>query len=100
MELQHRITAERIKIETLTSYDFLLHIEESDEDVSLELHLPADVADLFPSVSDNIRIAEETAVFLLDRQRAYHLPADLDLDDIVAAYDDFITTVGARLNDA
>jgi hypothetical protein len=98
MELQPRLTAEQIKIETVTPHDYLIHVDESDETVSIRLHLTEDVTGLFPSATDNTRIAEATIMFLLDHQRAYHLPADVDLDDIVAAYDDFIEAVSARLS--
>lgn len=97
MELHPRVPAEQIKVETLTPQDYLIHVEESDESVSIGLHLPENFGDLFPSSSGE-QIAEATIVFLLDRQRAYHLPADIDLDDIEAAYDDFAEIVKGFLS--
>ena len=49
------------------------------------------------AVTDETRVVEFTVHWLLDRQQAADLPPMLDLDDIAAAYDDYIDTLDQQL---
>jgi hypothetical protein len=47
--------------------------------------------------ADEIRVVEATAAYLIERQRADDLPSTLDLDEVAAAYDDYIDDIRMRL---
>jgi hypothetical protein len=46
---------------------------------------------------DETRIIEATVAYLVQRQRADDLPANLDLDDVAAAYDDYVDDIQMQL---
>jgi hypothetical protein len=57
------------------------------------------IARLTTDESDETRIIEATAAYLIARQRADDLPPQLDLDDVAAAYDGFEDDLRRQLAD-
>ena len=59
--------------------------------IEIRVHASPDVvARLAADETDENRIIEATAAYLIARQRADDLPPQLDLDDVAAAYDGYI----------
>lgn len=48
--------------------------------------------------TDEKRVVVETVVFLAEHQDLVDLPQMVDLDDVAAAYDDYVDEVGRRLS--
>lgn len=85
------------KIAAITSvgdHDYLVDIrmQEGGEDVvTLRVRAdPALVASIGRPDSDESRVVAATIAYLIERQRADDLPADVDLEDVAAAYDGYI----------
>lgn len=84
------MTFERPQIETLGEHRYLVRAWQDDDPVEILVRAtPEVVARLTHDEAAEIRVVEGTAAYLMARQRADDLPPQLDLDDIVAAYDGF-----------
>lgn len=95
---------DRTDIEALGEHRYLVRVSEGEDTVEiLMLANPSAVARLGSEEVDELRVVQSTADYLIARQRADDLPAELDLDDVAAAYDGFeehlrrqLATVGGR----
>ena len=73
-------------------------MDEAEEQVEIRIQASTDVVQrLGLREVDETRIVEATAGFLLDRQLAVDLPPTLDLDDVAAGYDDYLSELELRL---
>ena len=85
-------------IEALGSHDFLVHGTEHGDPVDVRVILHTDaLEDLgLTDVSDE-QIVDGTVAFLLEHQRLDDLPAEVELEVVAAAYDNFADWLRARL---
>jgi hypothetical protein len=91
------MTADQPHVEALGDHNYLIRVCTGDETVEIRVHAtPEVVASIGVDDTDENRIIEATAAYLIQRQRADDLPAELDLDDVAAAYNGYITDM-ARL---
>ena len=86
------MTADQPHVEALGDHNYLIRVCTGDETVEVRVYAtPEVVARIGVDDTDESRIVEATAAYLIQRQRADDLPAALDLDDVAAAYGDYIT---------
>ena len=86
--------------EALENHSFLLHLPGPEGDpVDIRVYASPEVLARLGAVSpvDEYRVVQETATYLLVRQRADELPAFLELDDVAAAYEGYIDDLRGRL---
>ena len=77
-------------VETLGAHRYLVRARQGEDTVEIRIHAsPAVIARLTTDETDETRIIEATAAYLIARQRADDLPPQLDLDDVAAAYEGF-----------
>lgn len=84
-------------VEALGEHHFLLRVLEGEEAIEIRIFASPAILDLLPAGTDERRLIEATTAYLIQRQLAVDLPASLDLDDVAAAYDDYLTEMGVRL---
>jgi hypothetical protein len=85
-------------IEELDSSTYVASLQEDDGWVEVRVNLSSDVMErLGTTAGDERRVVQHTLAFLLDRQHADELPDTLDLDDVIAVYDDFLEDMRRRL---
>jgi hypothetical protein len=90
-----------VKIDALGEHRFLVRARQGDDIVEVLVRAsPAVLARFTENEIDEIRIIEATFAYLVTRQRADDLPSQLDLDDVLATYEDFEDDVRRRLRDA
>lgn len=88
-------------IDALGEHRFLVRTQQGDDIVEILIRTsPAVLAQLTVDEADEARLVEATVEYLVARQRADDLPEQLDVDDVLAAYDDFEDEVRRRLQDA
>lgn len=89
----------QLHIEPLGGHDYLVRVREGEEQVDILIQASPDVAQRpqFGGLAE-ARIVEATAEFLIERQFAADLPQALDLDDVVAAYDNYLSELELRLS--
>lgn len=86
------------KVETIGPHRYLVRARQGEDVVEIEVYAtPSVIARLCRGESDEVRIIEAAAAYLLARQRADDLPAQLDLDDVAAAYEGFEDDLRRRL---
>jgi histidine ammonia-lyase len=86
-------------VQSLGEHDYLVQVREGEDLIEIRVHAtPAVVARIAASETDEDWIIEATAAYLIARQRADDLPATLDLDDVAAAYDDYIVELRGQLD--
>ena len=86
-------------VETLGEHRYLVRARQGEDTVEIRVHASPDViARLTTDESDETRIIEATAAYLIARQRADDLPPQLDLDDVVAAYEGFEDDLREQFN--
>jgi hypothetical protein len=90
--------ADQPHIKALGEHDYLIRVLEGEDMIEIRVHASQAVLDRLPVDTDENRLVEATAVFLIQRQRADDLPASLDLDDVAAAYDGYIEEMAAQLS--
>ncbi len=82
--------AEQTRIEALGERRYLIRASLDDDKVEILVYAtPSVIERLTDDPADEIRVIEATGAFLLARQRPDDLPSQLDLDEVVAAYEDF-----------
>ena len=92
------MTAEQPHVESLGKHDYLVRVREGDDTVEIRVHAsPAVVHRIAVVDTDETRIIEATAAYLIQRQHADDLPVNLDLDDVAAAYDGYIDDIQSQL---
>lgn len=86
-------------IEGLGGRRYLAHFVGGEEPVVSELEGSSEILDrLGLQDTDELRLMQATAKFLLSRQLAVDLPPVIDLDDVVAGYDDYIELMRNELS--
>ena len=89
---------EKLQIRALGDHNYLIQLDEGEEQVEIRIQASNDVVQLLGlREADESRIVEATAVFLIERQLAVDLPPTLDLDDVVAGYDNYLSELELRL---
>ena len=92
------MTANHPHIEALGEHNYLIRVRADEQTVEVRVHAsPEVVARIGVDDTEENRIVEATAAYLIQRQRADDLPATLDLDDVAAAYSDYITDMSSLL---
>jgi len=82
---------EASRIESLGDHDYLVHVTQDGDLVTIRMRAtPEVVARIGGPGADETRIITATMAFLTARQRPDDLPGQLDLEDIIAAYDDYL----------
>jgi hypothetical protein len=91
--------ADQPHVEALGDHNYLIRVHEGEDTIEISVHASPDVVARIAVVdTDENRIIEATAAYLLQRQRADDLPATLDLDDVAAAYDGYIDDISSQLD--
>jgi hypothetical protein len=86
------------KVESLGDHQYLVRARQGEDIVEIQVRAtPAVIARLTSDETDETRIIEATAAYLIARQRADDLPPQLDLDDVAAAYAGFEDAVHQQL---
>ena len=86
-------SVEHTRIEALGDHDYLVHVSRDDEFLNLQIRMRANpevVARIAGADADESRVVAATMDYLAARQRSDELPEQLDLEDIVAAYDGYV----------
>lgn len=87
-------------IEALGDHQFVLHLKDPEGGaVDVRVYASPDVLGRLGAASTDAesRVVEATAAHLLARQQADDLPSYLELDDVVAAYDEYLADLEDRL---
>lgn len=97
------MTQQITDIEPLGDHDYLVSVkvdEDTEEDiVTLRVRAdPAVVTSIAGPDTDESRVVAATITYLTERQPADDLPADLDLQDVAAAYDGYIEQLHEQLS--
>ena len=81
---------EQPHVEAIGEHRYVVRARQGEEIVEVLIHAtPSVIARLSHDESDEVRIIQATAAYLIARQRADDLPPQLDLDDVAAAYGGF-----------
>lgn len=87
-----------LSIEAVDDYIYLVQARVDDQDVSVRVRVdPAFSEQLDVAQADDFGIFAETMNYLLGKQRLDELPAQLDLEDVAAAYEDFEESLRQQL---
>jgi hypothetical protein len=88
---QPTLTVEAPGIEALGDHDYLVRAALNEDFVTIRIRAtPEVVARIAGDDADETRVVAATVAYLTARQRADDLPEQLDLDDVAAAYDDYV----------
>jgi hypothetical protein len=85
-------------VQALGEHNYLLRVVEGEDAIEIRIYASPTIVGLLPPGTDETHVVEATAAYLMHRQLAVDLPASLDLDDVAAAYDDYLTDLGSRLH--
>ena len=78
-------------IEAIGDHDYLVRVAQDDEFVTIRMRAtPEVVARIAGPDADETRVVAATMDYLTARQRPDDLPEQLDLEDIIAAYDGYL----------
>jgi hypothetical protein len=95
------MTTNDAQIEFAGDHVYLIRVSVDEGIVEVTLHAdPETVARLAVEDADERRIVEETAAYLIGRQRPDDLPPSLDLADVAAAYEDWFDDMRVALRDS
>lgn len=90
--------SEQIEVEALGEHDYLVRAQYSAGTAESRFRATPDVlAQLGASEADEQRVIAESASFLLAHQPVIDLPAMVDLDDLAAAFDDYLPRLRASI---
>lgn len=89
---------DKMQIHALGDHTYLIQVTDGGEQVEIQVQASTDVVQQLglPEV-DEPRIVAATAAFLIERQLAIDLPPTLDLDDVAAGYDNYLSELELRL---
>ena len=91
---------EKPQVQSLGDHNYVIHVQEGEDTFEIRVHAsPAMIARLTTGETDETRIIQATAAYLIARQRADDLPPQLDLDDVAAAYEGFEEDLRRQLAD-
>lgn len=88
--------ADRPHVEALGDHNYLIRALEGEDTVEIRMYASPSVLGRLPVDTDENRVIEATAAYLIQRQRADDLPATLDLDDVAAAYDGYLDDISTQ----
>lgn len=92
---------EQPQVEALGEHRYLVRVRQGEEVVEIRVRASqpviARLAGDESTRTDETRIIEAAAAYLIARQRADDLPPQLDLDDVVAAYEGFEEDLRGKL---
>jgi len=89
---------DQLHVEPLGSHDYLIRAREGEEQIEIRIQASTDVVQRIGLRGiDEARSVEATAAFLIERQLAADLPSTLDLDDVAAGYDTYLSELELRL---
>jgi hypothetical protein len=78
-------------IEALGDHDYLVRVAQDEELVTIRMRAtPEVVARIAGPGADETRVVAATMAYLTARQRPDDLPKQLDLEDVIAAYDGYL----------
>jgi len=87
-------------IDVLGDHRYLVRAWQDDEVVEVLLVATPDVvARIAGEATAESAVVDASVAWLLERQRVDELPAEVDLDDVAAAYADFETDLRRRLGE-
>jgi hypothetical protein len=89
--------SEQFQIESMGDHDYLVRSRQSSGVVESRFRASPAVLDQLDAPHDERRVVEETAVYLAERQAVMDLPQMVDLEDVAAAYGDYIEELSTRL---
>ncbi|GAB3439518.1 hypothetical protein GCM10027517_12960 [Phycicoccus ginsengisoli] len=89
----------QLDVEPVGGHDYLVRVRQGEERVDILIQATPDVLQR-PGLGGltEAQIVEATAEFLVERQFAADLPQELDLDDVAAAYDNYLDELELRLS--
>jgi hypothetical protein len=90
-----------ITVDALGDDRFLVRTHQDDDVVEVLVRAsPAVLARFTDDEVDEVRVVQASFAYLVARQRPDDLPPQLDLDDVLATYEDFEDDVRRRLHGA
>jgi hypothetical protein len=85
------MSANHTGIEALGDHDYLVRVAQDDDLVTIQMRANPEAVDRIAGPdADETRVVAATVAYLIARQRPDDLPEQLDLDDVIAAYDDYL----------
>lgn len=92
------MTLQQPRIEALGDHDYLVTVPLDDDFVTIRIGAtPEIVTQIVGADADETAVVAATVSYLISRQSADDLPEQLDLDDVAAAYDDFVADLHAQM---
>lgn len=91
------MAASQPTLEELGDHDYLLRFTQ-DDDTPVVVRVYADPTVVAQIAADETRVVAATADYLIARQSLEDLPEQVDLDEVAAAYDDYVAELHSRLN--
>lgn len=92
------MTEEQACIEALGDHNYRVRVAMDEDFVTIQVRAtPEVVTRVAGADADETRVVAATMAFLTARQGADDLPEQLDLDDVVAAYDDYVEDIQSQL---
>jgi hypothetical protein len=93
------MTVEQARIEALGDHNYRVRVALGEDLVTIFVRAtPEVVTRVAGADGDETRVVAATMDFLTARQAADDLPEQLDLDDVVAAYGEYIEDIRTQLN--
>jgi hypothetical protein len=95
------MTVEHPRIEALGDHDYLVDVPLGEDVVTIRMRATPEVVGRIAGAdadADETRVVAATMAYLTARQRADDLPEQLDLDDVVAAHDDYLDDLQNQLS--
>jgi hypothetical protein len=90
--------SEQIEIQPLGEHDYLVCAHYSAGMIESRFRASPDVLDqIGASPAEERRVIEETASYLLAHQSVIDMPPMVDLDDMAAAFDDYLAQMRQRV---
>lgn len=92
--------SEHLQVEPLGDHEYLVRARETRGTVVSRFQAnPSILEELHVPESEEQRVVNETAAFLAERQPLIDLPQMVDLEDVAAAYSDYVDVLSHRLTD-
>ncbi|WP_326836497.1 hypothetical protein VSH64_16555 [Amycolatopsis rhabdoformis] len=92
------MATQQVQVEWVSEHDYLVSVPNGEDEVLIRLRSEAGtLSDLRLGELEEPRLVQAIMAYLLARQDVEDLPQELDLEDIVAAYDDFAESVRAAV---
>jgi hypothetical protein len=90
--------ADQPHVEVTGEHTYLIRVREGEDTIEISMRASPEVVAQLPDDTDELRLIEVTAAYLIARQRADDLPAAFDLDDVAAAYEGYLDDIAAQLS--